>query len=99
MAKNNDDFFDVKKDWSKIKDSLLDGYLPEYFSKVFWTNKTIVYVDCFSGMGKFKSGEDGSPRMALKRGLESITKSSDTSVTATNRFVTFCVSGRMKAAR
>jgi len=75
MAKNNDDFFDVKKDWSKIKDSLLDGYLPEYFSKVLWTNKAIVYVDCFSGMGKFKSGEDGSPRMALKRGLESITKS------------------------
>ena len=75
MAKNNDDFFDVKKNWSKIKDSLLDGYLPEYFSKVLWTNKAIVYVDCFSGMGKFKSGEDGSPRMALKRGLESITKS------------------------
>lgn len=75
MSKNNDDFFDVKKDWSKIKDALLDGYLPEYFAKVLWTQKTIVYVDCFSGKGKFNSGEDGSPRMALKSGWETIVKS------------------------
>lgn len=66
MSKNNNDFFQEKKEWSKIKDSLLCGYLPEYFSKVLWTKKPIVYVDCFSGKGKFLDGEDGSPRMALK---------------------------------
>ncbi len=75
MSKGNDDFFDVKKPWSKIKDALLNDYLPVYFAKLFWTHRPIVYVDCFSGKGRFKSGEDGSPRMALKRGAESIANS------------------------
>ena len=67
MSKRNDDFFDVKKDWSRVKDTLLGAYLPVYFSKVIHTKKPIVYIDCFAGAGKFKQNdEDGSPRIALK---------------------------------
>ena len=65
MSKSNKDFFSEKKDWSTIKDSLLLGYLPEYFSKVLFTNKPILYIDCFAGKGKFEDGQDGSPRFAL----------------------------------
>ena len=67
MSKRNDDFFAVKKDWSRVKDTLLGAYLPVYFSKVIHTRKPIVYIDCFAGAGKFKQNdEDGSPRIALK---------------------------------
>lgn len=67
MSKRNDDFFDVKKDWSRVKDNLLGAYLPVYFAKVIHTGKPIVYIDCFAGAGKFEKGdEDGSPRIALK---------------------------------
>lgn len=66
MSKSNKDFFSNKKEWSKIKDALLLGYLPEYFSKVLYTNKPILYIDCFAGKGKFDDGEDGSPRFALQ---------------------------------
>ena len=65
MSKCNNDFFDSKKDWSRVKDALLGSYLPVYFAKVIHTKKPIVYIDCFAGAGKFKSGEDGSPRIAL----------------------------------
>ena len=66
MARDNKDFFKVKKDWSEIKDRLLAYYLPQYFQKVLMTNKRIFYVDCFAGMGKFEDGKDGSPRIALQ---------------------------------
>lgn len=66
MAKSNNDFFKVKKDWSEIKDRLLAYYLPQYFQKLLITNKPIFYVDCFAGMGRFDDGKDGSPRIALQ---------------------------------
>ena len=66
MAKNNNDFFKIKKDWSEIKDRLLAYYLPQYFQKLLMTNKPIFYVDCFAGKGKFDDGKDGSPRIALQ---------------------------------
>lgn len=66
MSKRNTDFFKVKKDWSRVKDTLLRSYLPVYFSKVIHTGKPIVYIDCFAGKGKFDNGEDGSPRIALR---------------------------------
>ena len=76
MSKRNDDFFDVKKEWSRVKDALLGAYLPVYFSKVVHTKKPIVYIDCFAGAGKFKkNAEDGSPRIALKARKEAIEKS------------------------
>ncbi len=66
MSKLNKDFFSEKKDWSKIKDALLLGYLPEYFSKVLCTKMPILYIDCFAGKGRFDDGQDGSPRFALQ---------------------------------
>ena len=76
MSKRNDDFFDVKKDWSRVKDTLLGAYLPVYFAKVIHTKKPIVYIDCFAGAGKFKkNNEDGSPRIALKERKIAIEKS------------------------
>ena len=67
MSKRNDDFFGAKKDWSRVKDTLLEAYLPVYFAKVIHTKKPIVYIDCFAGAGRFADGEDGSPRIALKQ--------------------------------
>ena len=76
MSKRNDDFFESKKDWSRIKDTLLGAYLPVYFQKVIHTGKPIVYIDCFAGAGKFTKGdEDGSPRIALKARRIAIEKS------------------------
>ena len=76
MSKRNDDFFDSKKDWSRVKDTLLASYLPVYFAKVIHTKKPIVYIDCFAGAGKFGDGEDGSPRIALKERNSAIEHSS-----------------------
>lgn len=79
MSKRNDDFFAVKKDWSRVKDTLLGAYLPVYFAKVIHTKKPIVYIDCFAGAGKFKQNdEDGSPRIALKARKKAIEDSSYT---------------------
>lgn len=66
MPKDNKDFFKVKNSWSVIKDSLLSGYLPQYFQKVLMTHRPIYYVDCFAGKGKFDDGSPGSPRIALQ---------------------------------
>lgn len=66
MSKNNTDFFKKKNDWSVIKDRLLGSYLTPYFQKVLLTGKTIYYVDCFAGKGKFEDGNDGSPLISLK---------------------------------
>lgn len=65
MSKDNKKFFETKNNWSRIKDKLLGCYLMPYFQKVLTTGKTICYVDCFSGKGKFDDGEPGSPMIAL----------------------------------
>ena len=65
MAKKNDDFFVEKKIWSTVKDSLLGCYLSPYLAKVLFTQKPIVYIDCFAGKGKFEDGNPGSPIIAL----------------------------------
>ena len=76
MSKRNTEFFEEKKDWSRIKDTLLGAYLPVYFQKVIHTKKPIVYIDCFAGAGKFARGdEDGSPLIALKERRTAIAKS------------------------
>lgn len=55
------DFFKEKKDWSLIKDRILDYYLTPYIAKIITTRKPLIIFDCFAGKGKFDSGEDGSP--------------------------------------
>lgn len=66
MPKDNSDFFDVKKEWSIIKDNLLCCYLLPYFTKIVNTGKPVVYVDCFAGKGAFDKGGPGSPLMAMR---------------------------------
>lgn len=72
MAKKNDDFFVEKKPWSEVKDQLLGCYLKPYVAKILHTGKSLVYIDCFAGKGKFDDGKQGSPLIALdifKKGL------------------------------
>lgn len=76
MARDNSAFFEIKNDWSVIKDRLLGCYLPAYFQKVLFTHKPIFYVDCFAGKGKFDDGNDGSPIIALKIRDDCISRSS-----------------------
>ncbi len=59
----DDDFFEGKRPWSKIKDRVLGGYLVPYLKKVQYLGKEIILVDCFAGPGKFEDGEIGSPLM------------------------------------
>lgn len=65
MGKRNDDFFLKKKSWSVVKDELLRCYLTPYVAKILTTRKPLLYVDCFSGAGKFADGNIGSPLIAL----------------------------------
>ncbi len=55
------DFFREKKDWSLIKDRILDYYLAPYVAKIVRTGKPLIVFDCFAGKGKFDNGENGSP--------------------------------------
>lgn len=65
MSKDNKDFFREKQRWSEVKDELLGCYLKPYIQKIIYTNRPIVYVDCFAGKGKFDDGKLGSPLIAL----------------------------------
>lgn len=58
---NTADFFENKREWSKIKDSILDYYLKPYISKIIFTRKPLTIMDCFAGKGKFDDGNNGSP--------------------------------------
>ena len=42
MSQRNSDFFEEKKDWSRIKDALLGAYLFVCFQKVIHTKKSYV---------------------------------------------------------
>lgn len=65
MSKSKEKFFDKKKEWSKIKDSLLGSYLVPYFQKLLRSNRVTHYIDCFAGPGKFVDGTVGSPMIAI----------------------------------
>ena len=43
MPKDNRNFFEKKKDWSEIKDTLLGAYLKPYFQKIL-TTRQIKYI-------------------------------------------------------
>jgi hypothetical protein len=66
LSKKNDDFFNQKKSWSKVKDELLAYYLKPYIQKILLTHKPLIYIDCFAGKGRFEDGEIGSPLIALE---------------------------------
>lgn len=64
MSTNN--FFEKKQPWSKVKDTVVAGYLKPYCAKLLATKKPLKIVDCFAGKGKFEDGDDGSPLMIAK---------------------------------
>jgi three-Cys-motif partner protein len=63
----NSNFFDKKKEWSKLKDKLLANFLTPYLAKIKIFSKEIAIFDCFAGKGKFDDGFDGSPLIILKK--------------------------------
>jgi three-Cys-motif partner protein len=60
-------FFDKKRAWSEKKDKILGDYLSPYLNKIIYTNKPILFVDCFAGKGKFDDGTKGSPLIILDK--------------------------------
>ncbi len=58
---NTKNFFKNKKDWSLLKDTILDNYLTPYIAKILYTKRPTIIIDCFAGKGKFDDGSLGSP--------------------------------------
>lgn len=56
-----DDFFQGKRTWSLIKDSVLRDYMRPYLAKVNRRRQPILLVDCYAGPGIFDDGTEGSP--------------------------------------
>jgi len=65
-----DDFFDRKKPWSKIKDSILGNYLTPYIRKTAKLKLPIIIVDGFAGPGRFDDGSKGSPIIICEKAAE-----------------------------
>ena len=55
------DFFTDKREWSKLKDQILDHYLAPYLAKITTSGRPTRIADCFAGKGKFDDGQEGSP--------------------------------------
>jgi len=56
-----DNFFERKREWSRLKDEILATYLRPYLTKITTTGRPVLVVDCFAGKGRFDDGELGSP--------------------------------------
>lgn len=70
MAKNQSEYFEEKHVWSRTKDSILSCYLTPFFQKVMTASPNgIVYVDGFSGAGKFEAESLGR-LLSLYRSFE-----------------------------
>jgi len=84
VSKKNSDFFVSKKAWSNVKDELLGCYLKPYTSKILFTRKPLLFVDCFAGKGRFDDGAIGSPLIALQTFSEclKVTKASSPRITS-----------------
>ncbi|MFI4962843.1 MAG: three-Cys-motif partner protein TcmP, partial [Legionellales bacterium] len=61
------DFFKEKKEWSVLKDDILDYYLAPYISKMLRAGRPLYIFDCFAGKGKFDNGLNGSPLIIADR--------------------------------
>ncbi len=54
-------FFEKKREWSKIKDRIVGSYISCYLKTVQHRGRPIIIVDAFCGPGRFGDGNDGSP--------------------------------------
>lgn len=59
-------FFEQKREWSILKDQILNEYLTPYLAKILCTRRPTRLVDCFAGKGRFDDGTDGSPLIIAK---------------------------------
>lgn len=63
MSDYGKEFFEGKRPWSKIKDSILASYMTPYLTKVNQLGKQIILIDGFAGPGTF--GEKRNPGSPL----------------------------------
>ncbi len=61
MSSYQHNFFESKKPWSAIKDTVLANYVEPYLKKVRNLKRPILFVDAFAGRGVFEDREKGSP--------------------------------------
>lgn len=54
---------------TQAKHAILERYLKAWFPIITTREKRIIYIDGFSGPGRYKSGEPGSPLIALNTAL------------------------------
>ncbi len=59
-------FFAEKREWSKLKDQILDHYLAPYLAKITTSGRPTRIADCFAGKGRFDDGQPGSPIIIAK---------------------------------
>lgn len=51
---------------TEFKLKILEKYLPAWFSHLQRDHDTLVYIDCYAGMGIYPDGTEGSPIRALR---------------------------------
>lgn len=66
MTDLDNEFFQGKRPWSKIKDKVLGGYMPAYLRKVTKLERPILLIDGYAGPGVFDDGFPGSPLIMCK---------------------------------
>ena len=54
-------FFKTKREWSRVKDTILRHYITCYLNTIHRRGRPIIIVDAFSGPGRFGDGCEGSP--------------------------------------
>lgn len=69
------DFFAKKREWSKLKDQILDHYLTPYLTKITTLGRPTRIVDCFAGKGRFDDGKPGSPLIIAQHVAAMLTRS------------------------
>ncbi len=66
-------FFTEKREWSKVKDTILGTYITCYLRTIQHRGRPIIIVDAFSGPGRFGDGSEGSP-LIICRAIDKVPK-------------------------
>lgn len=61
-----DEFFERKREWSRVKDKILGDYIVCYLRTVKERGRPIILIDAFAGPGRFADGSEGSPLIVCK---------------------------------
>ena len=60
-ATDVNEFFRIKRSWSKVKDKIVNDYIDCYLKTVHSLQRPILIVDGFAGPGRFGDDTAGSP--------------------------------------